>query len=193
MSEPWQVGKYYRVPCVRAFVNMVTDWYVVLGPWHEDAEHIGFKDHHWHLDLRFAPKRIMQHRENHPSGIAITELMTDFVGDGKLHWKRRKMLRQMPMFPCTRAFARYYQPGRRVFPDLVHAYASSGITPGGHCPHKGFDLSSTPAIQCGDQSVIVCPLHGLCFDEQTGEAIDPLAVEHKLMAAHGVPASPLTK
>ena len=50
----YQVGKFYRVPCIRAAkpVQYGNEWLPILGPWHEDTEHINFPHHHYHVDAR---------------------------------------------------------------------------------------------------------------------------------------------
>ena len=58
MEGHFHIGRYYEVPCVRASIlpSRRAEWLPVLGPWHEDLEHFGFKEHHYHIDHRFAPR-----------------------------------------------------------------------------------------------------------------------------------------
>lgn len=177
-QRDWQVGRYYQVPAVLASIDFVTDWYVILGTWHEDAEHLNFPSHHYHLDLRFAQPRLFvrDSPSQHPASIAVTDIIEGPVT------KRRKMRRRMPVFPATnKIHAQQINKTRErrgaTFPLLVHAYRDSRLTAHGHCPHKGMDLSGINPVN----GIVVCPLHGLCFDAESGKALDPLQCDHLLL------------
>lgn len=48
-----EVGKFYLVRCIdHPNVKGNHRWLPVIGPWHEDAEIVGFSDHHFHYDWR---------------------------------------------------------------------------------------------------------------------------------------------
>ena len=50
------IGKFYRVPCVRAKINRRLRWWPLLTTIHNDFEIIGFKPDHAHVDARFMNK-----------------------------------------------------------------------------------------------------------------------------------------
>jgi Rieske Fe-S protein len=55
---PYVVGTFYEVPCVRArWGDVETDWPVLSGL-HEDAELVGFRDWHYHVDPRFVSQSL---------------------------------------------------------------------------------------------------------------------------------------
>ena len=56
--EVWRVGEHYRVPVAHGTWSGIEKQWVVLGPYHEDRELIGFEYDHFHLDPRFVPQHI---------------------------------------------------------------------------------------------------------------------------------------
>lgn len=50
---PYEVGHYYRVPCVRGRLYDAIGWWPVMGEAHRDVEIIGFAPLHYHVDWRF--------------------------------------------------------------------------------------------------------------------------------------------
>jgi hypothetical protein len=175
MSDEWIAGNTYNVPCVEATVHGRRGTFVVFGPWHEDSEHLSFDAHHYHLDLRFAPDWVFSYGTP-PAALAITEVCS------QVNFRRRKMRRAMPIFPFVR-----YRTGRLcgngpTFERLAAAFSKSRLGSHLQCPHKGASLAHLPAV-CG---VLVCPLHGLCFDERTGNAIDPVEADRRMSKRGGV-------
>ena len=52
---PLTPGRVYHVTEVRSRVLQAGNriqWIPVIGPFHDDAEIIGFNDRHWHMDYR---------------------------------------------------------------------------------------------------------------------------------------------
>lgn len=158
-DRTYSVGQFYRVPCVRGkYYSVVDDW-PVIGPQHEDAEFVGFRWQHYHIDWRFVP----QHRFQ-PIGFRLgAPLMTsDLINPGGLPapiLRRRKMQRVLPDFLQARM--------ARWFPKLQDAYAECKLKPGLICPHRGIPL--TGVHQEGD--VVTCPGHGLRWNVKTGELV----------------------
>lgn len=169
MLERYTVGQYYRVP-----VLAVADWQgytggvPIIGPWHEDAEIIGFAPHHYHVDWRFAPERLVAlvtaRRTQWKNGKACSDATKLFsrpiearriVAGAVPVLRRRKMRRAMPTFP--RATAKQFW-----LPRLEQAFAGK-CAKGGVCPHKGLPLDGLP-VRGG---MITCPGHGLRFDAKS--------------------------
>jgi hypothetical protein len=161
-----EVGKPYLVPCVRASSTPPSyarpgDWVPVLLPEHEDREIIGVPYAHYHLDFRFLSDR--QHRLVHLGSIMHRDLwptpkpgLTLYVGE--LEYRRKKCRRRMPInYP-------HHLP--TWYPRLEKAYTGACMV-NRRCPHKGIDLSGCEARN----GVILCPGHGLMWDEKTGEQV----------------------
>lgn len=56
MMEPPVVGRVYLVPTVRyVYCGIEADW-PVMGPLHDDVEHLRFPYFHYHVDPRFIPQ-----------------------------------------------------------------------------------------------------------------------------------------
>lgn len=174
MSATMIVGKYYRVPVVEASIDMRVGFYVVLGAWHEDKQWINFEKHHYHLDLRFAPQWIIDSRR-WPHSIAVHDPL---ILSGPF-MRRRKMRREMPLFPIARGYI-----DGHPFPALCSAFADSQLGPHQQCPHKGLSLASLQPVN----GVLVCPLHGLCFDAASGRNIAPTVAAERISPAVAVTA-----
>lgn len=158
-NSSYEVGKFYRVPCVRAQYHYVVDDWPVTGPQHEDAEFINFPYQHYHIDWRFVP----QHRFK-PLGFHFTvPLMTsERINQQGLPapvLRRRKCQRQLPDFLVSKRSER--------LGALEAAYAQCKLKPGMICPHRGIPLVG--AFQDGD--VVTCPGHGLRWNVKTGELV----------------------
>ena len=161
--ETWEPGRVYRVPVVRGtWRNITRDW-VVIGPWHEDAEIIRFPDHHYHLDPRFVPLSIWREAKEHPRGlqyIFAAPLGTSdnpapsWVTPQLLGILRRKMLRQLPADTIAFVFS-----GALWEAALRNAYCGQHLR-GTICPHRGADLRG---FEPGADGMVTCPLHGLRF------------------------------
>lgn len=147
---PYEVGKKYRVPTIEGHWCGVFRSWPVIGPLHEDREHIKFDREHYHIDARFLSNRQMAVGDpfNHP-------LTLDRVV-GPVRYVLRKCHRTWPEYPAHKA---------RFLPYLESAYAGERLKPGLACPHKGAPLQG---LEVHD-GCVTCPLHGLRWCVETGK------------------------
>lgn len=166
-----EVGRYYLVPCMyvqkTAFAWWIPDdgWVPVIGPRHEDAEHLNFPYEHYHIDWRFIPDKQFHRnhgREHHSSVLSNTGGGT--LGDAKPALKRRACRREMPDFPSLTM-----RPAsiRIRWQAMEREHACAKLKPGNICPHRGINL--TPFIK--PDGTVICPGHGLRFDTKTGNLL----------------------
>ncbi len=163
------VGAFYRVPHVQslAIVDGMAGrfWLPTLGSWHEDGEHIDFKHHHYHMDLRFIPPRLFRKLGTRIAGMVLTE--RGIVS--QLRLLRRRCCREMPDHPAHNWRSTRESSHEPWFPKLHAAYVGRSAIrtdKGLVCPHKGFPLSGLPEDALG---CVTCPLHALRFSVDTGE------------------------
>jgi nitrite reductase/ring-hydroxylating ferredoxin subunit len=180
------IGKYYRVPTVRAELKgIVRDW-PIIGPYHSDVEHIPFEHKHYHVDWRFVPMRVRYKLDGDTGRIFGMVIYDDGNGSNTTFKEGTpvviKKLRRCKFdryFPFLRRHSRFdvsranYDP---TFSRLVAAYQNAPIGPHKQCPHQGAPLETVEPV-CG---VIVCPLHGLCFDAKSGKALSPKEAEQRI-------------
>lgn len=188
MTAPPVVGQFYMVPTIEYPYCGRTDIWPTIGPKHTDKEIIGFAAPHYHVDIRFLTKRqfAFLERKFSPrawglSGQAGLQGAAMAVSGSPLSYRadgggtvphppviyRKKRCWRPSSYP--RSLTTIY---RSWPPALREAYADSAMvqTPRGPiCPHKGAPLGSIPPDERG---LIVCPLHGLCFDAKTGKAVE---------------------
>ncbi len=165
LREPPVVGGYYLVPVITyPLRGMMADW-PVLGPMHEDAEHIGFPWLHYHIDGRFLNARQYRHMANQawPKGdhdralnglpIMSPRGMPDTL-PRRPHLKRRQCRRTIQRWAVAQETKRWGL--QEAYGGEVHALR----LPDGRalCPHRKVDLSQFPA---DEQGLVTCPLHGL--------------------------------
>jgi hypothetical protein len=174
LKEPPEPGRHYLVPAVFYVYGRISrrpGWYPVIGPKHDDAEHLNFKWPHYHLDRRFMSNRQMKRAAGDwRSGsdvVAIGPIMEPISGLNDWGSMPTPTLRQMKChrseigFPATPrghgVFSRFHETflGKKCPRDAE-----------GHliCPHKGARLSS---LVPNEHGVITCPLHGLLIDLAT--------------------------
>ena len=147
LAEPPVVGQHYLVPCVKIHVFYGVYHEAVLhGSWHEDAELIGFADHHWHIDLRFVSRNYYKLLSIYGESSAYNAVVTQDIMLGEPKLRRRRCKREFPPFR------------RGILPELHAAFAGRSLI-NGHCPHKGHDLRGIPTVD----GCVTCPLHGLQF------------------------------
>lgn len=173
MTEPAVIGKFYMVPCI--FVSgkaRYPAWPAlipVLGPKHEDREHLNFPHEHYHIDWRFVPASMFDDcigpssRSVH--GRVITNTHGGHVIQGAPVLKRRMCKREMPDFPARPAQG-IFSP-TRSWVGLEQAHACARLKPGNICPHRGIDL--TPFVKA--DGTVICPGHGLRWDTKSGELL----------------------
>ena len=167
--QQFEVGKFYRVPCVLAHGRFVcgTGWVPVIGPPHEDAEIINFPDEHYHIDWRFAHARML-YRAQQVGRISefgrVIMVRTNqrygdpqpIVLDGPV-MKRRLCRREFSTFPRMASWQL----------ALDAAYRDCKLKPGMVCPHRGIPLESVRAMD----GIVTCPGHGLRWNVETGELV----------------------
>lgn len=167
--QPFEIGKYYKVPCVRAFLRGRYSSWPVLGPWHEDAEFVGFEDDHFHLDARFLSRdqyRLLCTERRLGEVNLFSVVITEYQIFEAVAIRLRKCHRPWPdCYPVERA---------KWLPDLQEAFASKTIGAGLICPHRGASLQGLTPDAAG---CVTCPLHGLKWDCRTGSLVKhtPLA------------------
>lgn len=154
------VGKFYRVPCVKTNKPL---WLLdagysvpVIGPAHEDSDVINFPEDHWHVDWRFVTNDFFEFHTRfraEPGGTVISVRNTT----SEVFNRRIKCRREMPAFPN----------GAPWQTALEKAYADCRLKPGLVCPHRGIPLAGVPS----EGGVIVCPGHGLAWNAATGEMV----------------------
>lgn len=163
------IGTYYAVPCMfvepgrcrlASFIPS-SGWLPVLGPQHEDAEHLNFPHQHYHIDWRFVPERNFARsssRWSSRSAMVLTSTSERLKLHGSPVLKRRKCLREMPTFPES--------PGPRwAALERAQFERCSKLKPGNICPHRGIDL--TPFAMA--DGTAICPGHGLRWNLKTGD------------------------
>lgn len=166
MTATFQLGNFYDVPAVRVNVwRGFAGWIPVVGPKHEDAEIVAFPWQHFHIDWRFASKRVLRnaisYRDPPIPSLAYASVVQcpdsydrKVIEEGPV-LKRMKCKRELPTYPADRA---------PWIPQLEQKFACAKLI-AGKCPHRGIPVESM--IRDGD--VLTCPGHGLRFNATTGE------------------------
>ena len=174
--KPYEIGKYYSVPCVYGRMHHRDQWWPVLGQFHEDAEHIKFAAYHWHLDARFLSKRdlaFISHRYN--------ETLTDAARRWPLHlrpgeskYSGRSFTKEDHPRPTLRRMKCKRHWDDSLLADqapwigaLESAYREHRLEKA-VCPHRGTDLSTLPIDH---QGCVECPLHGLRWHVSSGRLV----------------------
>lgn len=160
-------GKYYRVPTVQAFWREKWGIWVIHGPWHEDADVIGFRDHHYHLHPQFNKSihvwlMFAYPLHNYPEDSSVKQAKGTSLEVGPVVMRRRKCVREMPAYPARPPW----------LPRLKQAMRDRQLRMNPHtriCPHRGADLSHVPERD----GCVQCPLHGLTWSIETGECEVP--------------------
>ena len=191
LTQPPVVGQWYLVPCVRYWWGGRLAWWPVIGPKHDDAEHLAFEQPHYHIDRRFLTRadfrrggwratrrHVREGRQPwYPADTAFAASplserpAREEVGvmvDGPLPppvLKRRRCLVADVGFPTI-------ERAGEKFERFHAAYKGRrcGRDADGHliCPHKGARLSSLAADRNG---IVTCPLHGLAVNVWTGVVV----------------------
>lgn len=159
------LGRYYLVPCVE-YVGL---WWPTIGGWHEDAEILKFKNHHFHYDFRFINRRhlnLLRSNPNKPHR-RLPEYMglvhSGPVQTPPLEHMRMRCNRLTPDFPT------YTYRAGGWGEKLENAHAEHVLKPDcAVCPHRGFKLGNLPQSADG---VVVCPGHGLAWHLPTGRLV----------------------
>lgn len=172
----YEVGKFYRVPCVKTRLGHVWDsvfcgeWVPVIGPRHTDEGAVNFPYEHWHVDWRFASSTVLRRaRLNHLySRVLICFPVHDRTEDrshpffeGEVVERRRKCKREFPAYPHSKA---------QWLPRLQREFADVKME-GMVCPHRGLPLHGCTT----EDGVVQCPGHGLRWSIETG-ALVPIPI-----------------
>lgn len=188
LRAPPVVGQFYLVPTVRHHWYDSLGVWPVMGPKHEDAEHLQFDREHYHLDLRFlsphTERKLLQRagdaaefrgvtgRGSKLAYICAANPVTQEWADEPLPkpiYLPKRCYRNEHAYPLPRSVGGR-NPG---FRNLHAAFAGRrcGRDAGGRliCPHKGFALDSLVPDEHGR---VVCPLHGLVIDVRASAAVE---------------------
>lgn len=171
MQQPYIVGKYYNVPTVYGELFYYHAHWPVIGPKHEDAEIINFPWHHYHIDWRFVPQRLLSR-----VGYYFTDPGSPHLpGQRSLATPLAEALRRndaglpapvMRRLKCKREFAPY--PKAHFIGALEKKFVGCRLKKDHICPHRGVPLDSLPRDENG---VVQCPAHGLRWNLRTGEIV----------------------
>jgi hypothetical protein len=187
IDGPPVVGRHYLVPHIFYWWGTSkAHWWPVIGPKHDDAEHLNVEQPHYHVDLRFlsprrfrdrntsrrdCPIRYQKSRYTHLAGGVIAAfppngLPLDAAGKGGP--LPEPVLRRAR---CNVADAGF-PPLSRALPQFMALHAAyegkrCGRDAQGRlvCPHKGAALSNLAPDLKGR---VTCPLHGLVVNVETG-------------------------
>ena len=169
LRTPPVIGQAYLVPMVFGQWGPFKKnprWWPVLGRLHEDAALIGFRYDHYHLDTRFLAKCFWLSNDR----CAASPLQTNGRGMNAEGLAAEPTYRRAV---CKRIECGFAAPVWRekdpLFFDLAAAFSDAhclGESGAWVCPHREMPLGSLP-IEAG---IITCPLHGLRWRADTGEA-----------------------
>lgn len=180
LREPVVVGRKYLVPgIVYPFFQPWRHenkkerwwWWPVLGPRHNDAEHLNFEPWHYHVDDRFIDRRHERRIRAIQYRVDVEPIKLTIAGHPLNHrnypdhpdieWRVRVCRRDRMDHPVTDGSLK----GQGAFAHLFAHYhgCEAPLNADGVriCPHKGAPLSS---IAPDAQGFVTCPLHGLKFD-----------------------------
>lgn len=177
LDHPPIVGTRYFVPTVLYPWHGKVEAWPVMGPKHTDAEHIGFHQEHYHVDLRFLSdaqiRRIerLAHHKDIETIVASAPLATlDAAGKERPH--PEPVLKRLACRRSGHDYPAYGAREQRGLRKLAEAYAGRrcGRNAQGAlvCPHKGFVLAS---LEPDPRGRVVCPLHGLEIDTGSGVVV----------------------
>lgn len=157
LTSPPIIGQFYRVPCILGHWNdsEVLRWIPIVGPLHDDADHLNFPWSHWHVDGRFVRSEVGAFAcRNKPIIKEHTR--------GEIQFNRRKCYRHSPELGFG------FLKNQLKHRALREAYKDARMKCM-KCPHRGFDLSTQPVVN----GVVYCPGHALRWDVETGKQVMP--------------------
>lgn len=176
LKTPPVVGKFYMVPCITVTGGYLKPGlYPVIGPKHEDGDHLGFPYEHIHLDLRFLPPAQARmtpyvwgvEEKSRLRAALLRPIVFDFYHSepARLTWQGPDLVQ----IPCRRTMPDHPAVTHLSGWKLLHrAYADKRVKCG-KCPHRGLPLESLPREPGTD--IVTCPGHGLRWNLKTGELI----------------------
>jgi hypothetical protein len=152
----------HRVPPMKQ-THSVIEYVPVLDHPHNDIEN-GQREVHYHMDDRFtgmARQSYIPH--TYIEGFNFRDQKKKTNSTIRPEIKDGYRFEHLPLV-CTRREVRSTTPVKLIKESkLAHKCIHKG-----KCPHRGYDLSNTPATD----GVITCPLHGLKFDAFTKQLIE---------------------
>lgn len=193
----YQVGRFYEVPCVRARYLRRTAWWPVMGPRHDDREHIRFPYVHWHVDWRFVPQAVADcWGESSVFDLPICAYMVIDPATGETFGSAYPLYgaalangsaqrgaeaqivarldqgmegwHERRRKRCRRADFPEYPSNARWMERLETAYrGESARTPGGKLVCPHRGMA-LDSVPADDYGCVTCPLHGLRWDARTG-------------------------
>lgn len=183
LTAPPEIGKFYLVPTVHYLYCESDRIWPVIGPKHTDAEIIDFPEPHYHVDARFldaAQARVLNRYSKWRKkflafdGPALALTVAGAPIAEPRYWGYCENARPLPGIVYRRRCARiipYVNLQARWHVTLRRHYAGARLIQTEHgliCPHKGAPIGS---VAPDERGLIVCPLHGLCFDPITLRAV----------------------
>jgi hypothetical protein len=172
LNHPPVVGQTYLVPCVEYRVDLdKTVIMPVMGEKHEDEKYFN-TSMHLHKDIRFLDRQMQvslrSYRHIRDEWHAV--LLEKWIVSEIVMLPKVCVRRTIPMdFPGMHNSEGYNNFGR-----FQNAYSNSTLKLDcKRCPHRGYDLSSTPVRN----GAITCPMHGLSFDAKDGRHLQPSEVK----------------
>lgn len=158
------IGRYYMVPCIVAPMWDQDAMVPLIGPKHNDQDVIGFSKDHWHVDWRFASRRLwdLMMRMSSRDGGVLAIAIANFNGGSSP--RKRKCHREMPTYPTTDR----NNETIHWLPKLEAAYAGACLKTCKVCPHRGIPLKG---MKPNADGLIVCPGHGLAWHAETGKLV----------------------
>ena len=173
LREPPIVGRYYMVPVIENYPwrGRVRDW-PVMGPLHTDVDFFNFPDAHYHVDLRFVPKR---EYDAATGALGWHRSTGDRDRDATLVAQGYPLQSRGVPLPIGRPTLQRRKCGRSIAPasllnladkareKMIARYGNPADPirkPDGRllCPHRKADLSTFEPDASG---IVICPLHGL--------------------------------
>ena len=177
-----QLGKFYEVRCLRTDWSKTNkpEWIPVIGPIHDDRDHIKFDEQHFHVDFRFLGKKLRiaaaEHRHgNRGINLVFVLPISKVLPLQSDSWLKLNdpMLQNFPeesyMKTMKLKFKTEYPEYDFEPPWLLSmetAYRNARLGPDMICPHRGTDLNG---MKTDENGLLTCPLHGLRWDTKTGK------------------------
>lgn len=171
-----EVGQYYLVPTVFArWSGYAARAWPVIGPKHNDKHCLGFEWDHYHHDARFFPFQYHPYDDQSWMSVMSRPVMTSEAmnpnGLPPIVWKRFKCRRLLNPIQDHLTIRAQTVKG---FQCLHSEFAGRQATHDGRgwvCPHRKVPLAGQPV----EDGVIVCPLHLLRIDAETGKVLGSAA------------------
>ncbi len=158
VKRPLKVGEEFLVPCiVREEGDRMYITPVINHP-HNDKEN-GQEEVHYHADYRFVKHDKFpawpQVKREHSKHYFVEHIRPEENIHGKLEYFILPVINEEFDAVTPRALI----TNTKLKHKCIHK---------GKCPHRGYDLSQVKAVD----GKIVCPLHGLEFDAESGKLLN---------------------